>query len=520
MRRFLAFLGFLTLLSSGLTAQNSNYRFTVQFSPSRISWNPHYAYTTTEAQIFTALYEGLVTIHPATLRPIPGAAESWEISEDNLRITFTLRDGITWSNGDRLSSGDFRESWLAILSPEIHAEYASLLDDIVGARDYRAGDASAESVGIETPDERTLIVRLVRPSPQFLSILCHYSFAPVHKDFRKIPDWSANRSVPVNGPYNIRARNSDEILLDRNPLYWDTDSVAIDGLKILFSDESDEIMDRFNRFEIDWIVSGMDTSQLAIAEALNIAPLFSTTYYYFSNVNPVWADPGVRRAMALLVPWEEIRSNRLIPGTSLVPPIPNYPAADAGFPPEEDRLEIAMSLLEEAGYHQGRGLPVPVIRVPADDPVAAAMKTAWDKHLGMDVKIEVVEFPDYYDSVKRGGYDVATLTWTGDYADPHTFLGMWDSRSSFNEASFSNREFDNLLQEAATLPFLERFVKLREAEDLLLQSCQVIPIEHFPAVNIIDRRFVEGWFPNALDIHPFKDLVPKMGFDIPGVVKR
>jgi oligopeptide transport system substrate-binding protein len=520
MKRLLIILGLFTILSAGLTAQSPDYRFTVQFSPARISWNPHYAYTTTEAQIFTALYEGLVTFHPATLRPIPGAAESWKLSEDNRQITFTLREEITWSNGDRLTSEDFRDSWLTILSPDIKAEYASLLDDIVGARAYRTGEAAAEGVGIEAPDSRTLIVNLNQPSPQFLSILSHYSFAPIHKDFRRTRDWSAHRSVPVNGPYTIRARSSDEILMDKNPLYWDADSVTVSGLKMLFSEDADEIMDGFNRFEIDWIVSGMDTSQLAIAEALNIAPLFSTTYYYFSNSSPEWSDPKVRRALALLVPWEEIRSNRFIPGTSLVPPIPNYPVADAGFPPEEERMETALTLLDDAGYPMGKGLPDPVIRVPADDPIASAIKSAWDEHLGMNVEIEIVEFPEYYDSVKSGGYDLATLTWTGDYADPQTFLGMWDSGSSFNEAGFSDPEYDRLLLEAATLPFLQRFVKLREAEDLLLRSCQVIPIEHFPAVNIIDRRFIEGWFPNALDIHPFKDLVPKMGFDIPGVVRR
>ncbi|MDF1568827.1 MAG: peptide ABC transporter substrate-binding protein, partial [Spirochaetaceae bacterium] len=410
-------------------------------------------------------------------------------------------------------------SWLVLLAPETGAEYASLLDDIVGAREYRTGNGRREDVGIAAPDDESLVVQLKQPSPQFLSILCHYSFAPLHRDFRNTRDWSAHRSVPVNGPYVIRARNNEELLLDENPYYWDSDNVAVEGLKILFLEDSEDVMGRFNRFEIDWIVSGMDTSRLATPEALNIAPLFSTTYYYFSNASPVWADSRVRRALALLVPWEEIRTNRLIPGTSLVPPIPNYPAADAGFPPKEDRLNEALTLLEDAGYPMGRGLPAPVIRVPSEDPVAEAMKTSWAESLGLEVIIEVVEFPDYYESVKAGGYDIATLTWTGDYADPHTFLGMWNSTSSFNEAQYSNEEFDAILHEAATLPFLRRFTKLREAEELLLRSCQVIPIEHFPAVNIIDRRFVEGWFPNALDIHPFKNLVPRLGFDIPGVAR-
>ncbi|RKX72727.1 MAG: peptide ABC transporter substrate-binding protein, partial [Spirochaetes bacterium] len=305
----------IALFVSGLGADTSGYRFTVQFSPANISWNPHYAYTTTEAQIFTAIYEGLVIFNPATLRPVPGAAESWELSEENTRITFTLREGITWSNGDRLTAQDFRDSWLVLLAPETEAGYASLLDDIIGAREYRTGTGSVDDVKINAVDERTLVVDLKQPSPQFLSILCHYSFAPVYKDFRKVSDWSALRSVPVNGPYTIRARSSGEILLDKNSLYWDADSVKVEGLRLLFTDDSDKTMEGFNRFQIDWIISGMDTAQLAIPEAMSIEPLFSTTYYYFSNTTPVWSNPDIRRAMALLVPWDEIRSTRLIPGT-------------------------------------------------------------------------------------------------------------------------------------------------------------------------------------------------------------
>ncbi len=504
--------------SAAVTANESSYRFTVQFSPSRISWNPHYAYTTTEAQIFTALYEGLVTFHPATLRPIPGAAESWDISEDGTVITFHLRDGLFWSNGERLTSMDFRDSWLTLLSPKTGAEYASMLDDVAGAREYRTGSGSSEDVGLETPDAKTLIVTLKQPTPQFLSILCHYSFTPVHRDFRNEPDWSALKSVPVNGPYIIRARNENEILLDKNPKYWDADSLTIKALRILFLNDPAEVMRRFNRFEIDWIVSGMDTSLLSGPESLIIAPLFSTTYYYFSNNGTAWADGNIRRALCLLLPWDEIRGNRFIPGTSLVPPIPNYPESSAGFPDVAIRAEQALSLLEAAGYPGGRGLPSLTIKVPQEDPVAEVMMKTWKEALGMDVRIETVTFPDYYDSINEKGYDIATLTWTGDYADPYTFLGMWDSKSSFNESGFSDTEFDAMLRESALLPYIQRLNKLKEAEDRLLYSCQVMPIEHFPAVNIIDRRFIEGWFPNALDIHPFKDIMPKLGYNIPGVV--
>ncbi|OQX29442.1 MAG: hypothetical protein B0D92_03740 [Spirochaeta sp. LUC14_002_19_P3] len=495
-------------------------KLTVQFSTAHINWNPHYAYTTTEAQIFTALYEGLTIFHPATLEPIPGAAEKWTISEDGLTITFTLRGNLRWSHGEAITAKDFKNSWLRLLSPDTKAEYASLLDDIKGAREYRIGQTGPEAVGIKALDNSTLIVQLKQPSPQFFAILCHYSFVPVHGIYRNLADWSANPSVPVNGPFVIRKRSAGEVVLGKNPYYWDAENIKLDELHLLFSDNPDEIIAKFNRFEVDWVASGIKITALGIPEALVTSPQFSTTYYYFSNKGKAWSNGNIRRALAMLLPWEDIRRELLIPGTSLVPPIPEYPGIDSGFPPPTERKSEALRLLKEAGHPDGTGLPPLTVLVPAEDIVTDAMLEVWQAELKLRVNLDVVPFPNYYSSVKQGHYDIAMLTWTGDYADPQTFLGMWTSASSFNEAGFSSTEFDTLIKESALLPHQERFNKLSEAEKILLHSGQVMPIEHFPAVNIIDRRFVEGWYPNVLDIHPFKNMVRRKGYKIPGVVKR
>ena len=494
---------------------------TVSMAPGTIRWNPHYAYTTAEAQIFTALYEGLVTVHPATLKPVPGAAESWTISEDGKIYTFKIRKNARWSNGEDLTAQDFRQSWLEILNPETGAEYASLLDDISGAREYRTGKISAEKVGIKALDRHTLQVTLNRPSPQFLPILCHYSFTPVYKDFLKVKDWSAIRSVPVNGPFKIKARNSGEIILEKNQEYWDSKSVETEQIKIILSDKSDSIMELFNRGRIDWIISGMNASGLADNNALVISPLFSTTYYYFNTKGKIWSDWRIRRALSLLVPWEQIKKNKLTPADTLVPGIPGYPAASSGYPAPDEREKEAYKLLEEAGFPKGKGLPEPVILVPdPGDETAAAMKNAWKEKLSLECIVNTASFPGYYEAVKEGKCDIATLTWTGDYADPFTFLGMWESSSSLNSAGFTDKKYDQLLEESALMPLKERYGTLKEAEDILLFTCEVMPVEHFPAVNIIDRRFIDGWYPNALDLHPFKYLKLKRGYKIPGLADK
>ncbi|RLW68522.1 MAG: hypothetical protein B6D68_03470, partial [spirochete symbiont of Stewartia floridana] len=124
MRRLISIILVILGISGAMWADGT--RLAVQFGSAEISWNPHHAYTTTEAQVFTALYEGLAIFHPATLDPLPGAAEGWEWSNDGLSITFTLRDGLRWSHGETITSLDFKESWIHLLSPDTGAEYASL----------------------------------------------------------------------------------------------------------------------------------------------------------------------------------------------------------------------------------------------------------------------------------------------------------------------------------------------------------------------------------------------------------
>ena len=311
----------LFLIGTALTfpGAEENTELTVNFSPSSLSLNPQLGFTTAEAQIFTALYEGLVAYDPVTLQPEPGMAESWDVSEDGLVYTFHLREGLSWSNGDPLKSGDIRDSWIKLLSPGKKADYASLLDVIEGARAFRGGSGAAEDVAIEAKDETTLIVNLERQVPYFLQILCHYSFVPVHPDLNDHGDWWDEQTIPVNGPYRFAKRPENGLMkLEKNPRYWDKENVSIDRLKIQFSDDPEELMEQFRMYEVDWVVSGWG-GQSIDPDRLVLHPLFATSYFYFNNQEEPWNDPRVRTGLALLLPWDRIRSSEYLPTSRLVP---------------------------------------------------------------------------------------------------------------------------------------------------------------------------------------------------------
>jgi len=95
---------------------------------------------------------------------------------------------------------------------------------------------------------------------------------------------------------------------------------------------------------------------------------------------------------------------------------------------------------------------------------------------------------------------------------------MWLKTSSLNDAHFNNSQYDEIIRESSSGELENRYRLMSEAESILLESAQVMPLGHSPALNIIDLRFIDGWYPNVLDIHPFKYLKFKSDFQIPGVV--
>lgn len=501
------------LLSAGLWAKDS---FTALFPEVQISFNPHKTFTSTEAQLYTAVFEGLVTYHPKTLEPLPGAAESWEVSQDGLTYTFRLRRNLRYSNGDPIRAEDFRTSWLKLMSPESGSDYGSLLDIVKNGEPYRNGKVDASSVGINAESERTLIVTLEQRAPHLLKVLCHHSFAPLHPDFSE----TKGKEITVNGPYSFVEISDDTMVLQKNPYYWDKENVAIETLNILFDDDSQKNSRSFNRDEIDWLTDSFDFSILNIDEAIVFNPLFSTTYLFFSNQNRVWQNGNVRRALALLLPWEEIRSTQMMPGSTLIPSIPDYPSVEGIKTGNEEQ---AMALLKEEGYEGGNGLPPVLLRLPDSEgilQIGEMIKENWKKHLNIDVNILSEPYPYYFNSLKKDDYTIGALTWIGDYADPMTFLEMWLKSSSLNDAAFNNNEYDEILKRSSAEDSEDRYELMSEAESILLNSAQVMPLGHSPALNIIDLRFIDGWFPNVLDIHPFKYLNFKAGFQIPGVVRK
>ncbi len=512
----------LILSGGGAFAENGRSgEIVVSFLPSEFSLNPLRSYTSTEAQIYTALYEGLVNFDPATMDPVPAAAQSWTVSPDGKTYTFRIRDEARYRNGDPVTAGDFRSGWLKFLDPEIQAEYSFFYDIIEGARDFRTGkNRDPESVKIRVLSPKRLQVVLEEPATHFLKILCHHSFVPIHPSLLEKASWNLPEEIQSNGPYFIEERGKDFLLLAKNPHYWEKDRLKTDRIRLLFLDDPGETVRRFNNYEIHWVVEGFDLDRVLYKDAIIVNPLFATQYFFFSHAAAPWNDRRVRRALALLLPWEEIRSpdHQFIPAKTLVPPIPQYPEPETI---QTRNREEAKKLLKDAGYPDGRGLPPVIFRLPEGGDArrtAALMAAAW-KEEGIESTFFSHPYSAYFEALKKNEYTIGSMTWIGDFADPLAFLQMWTSDSNLNDGGYADPVFDGLLKTSMKQSGAERYKTLSEAESLLLSGAEVLPMGHSPAINLIDLHFIDGWYRNPLDIHPFKYLAFAPYRPLPGLIR-
>lgn len=484
-----------------------------------LNLNPFYTYTATEAQFLTAIYEGLVSYNPLTLIPEPALAKSWVLSEDKTEYTFFIREDIKFSNGEKITSETFKDTYIKLLSPETKAEFSSLFDIIENAMEFRTGAIEDPNlVGIKTDGDNKLIIKLKKRAPYFTKILCHHSFTPAPKSLLNKKLWREGEQLST-GPY-IFTKKSDRIEFIRNNNYWDNKNVHYDKINILLYDDLDKAAEDFNRGNIDWMTEGtINLNIISNFETLKVNPLFGTAYYYFNPTYKEYKDPEIRKAISLLVPWNKIRENQYIPAHSLIPSLPNFPK---NIKKDAQNIEAALEILEKKGFKNGKNLSKIILSIPdesyLDNFISQVIKKSVEENTEIEVEIKKTEYPDFFSINRKEVFTISTLSWIGDFADPLTFLEMWTTNSNLNDSGYSSKEYDNLIENSSNLNQIDRYKALSMAEKLLLDNIIVIPIRHTPGINVIDTNYIKNWHPNTLNIHPYKYLSPALEHVIPGLI--
>lgn len=361
------------------------------------------------AWLTSSLSEGLVLLDPdGGEDPLPGVAETWDVSDDGLTYTFHLRDA-QWSNGDPVTAADFVWNWKRSLTPKTAEEQENDLSysgdsyqNVKGAADYFAGKTDDfSSVGVKAVDDLTLEFTLESPDPIFLPTLTGQTTRPLHpKSVEEHPkDWMQPENWVSNGPYILtKWRANAGFTAESNEKYWDSEHYKINTWDVVFNDGGDSAgMVQYNADEIDvFRVTGDPDSIMAddtIADQLKLGSLtqFNSLEVLNSENSVLEDDVRVRLALSMAIDRDAIAeiAKPLEPATTLCPSgIPGYDQVEAAtkFDPEG-----AKKLLAEAGYANGDGLPEINIMIYNSMPWIEALGEMWTEHLGVKYKIDQVD---------------------------------------------------------------------------------------------------------------------------------
>lgn len=421
--------------------------------------------------IATAIYSGLVSYKPGyTAEVQPDLAEKWDVSEDGLVWTFYLRKGVQWHRG-------FGE----VTAKDVVWTYERIKDEALGSA-YRP-DLSLINT-IEAVDDYTVKFTFIKPSAIFLPtvaayrpgrIVCQKAFEEYGKDY--------NANAVGSGPYILDHWTSgSEIVLVKNPDYWNADNFKIDRIEYKVIPERSVAILALQSGDIDLVFpddpSGLQT--LKGAEGINLdVPDGTNIVKIYLNLNrEMFQDIRVRQALNYSIDKNAI--TQILKGLG-APAVSEIPPFHLGFTEDVEQYEYnpekAKQLLAEAGYPDGIDFNLIVWDWGTYTLVGEALPDMM-RQSGINVKLEILEGGLYNERRTAREFD-GGMQGLG-RSDPHQVLYGFHSSSiaaGTNITQFSSPELDALLDaQATTIDTTERSKIIAEIQKLLRKEAVTIPV--------------------------------------------
>ena len=492
--------------------------FTVQLGPNPETLDPALNSAIDGANTIITIFEPLLLVDENN-EVVGGQAESWEVSEDGLTWTFTMRDGLKWSDGSDLTAKDFEYSFKRLADPNTAAPYGQTVVGMIAGYAEATGNPDADGNQTTEPnpdalqveaseDGKTLTIHLAYPCSYFDKIAAFAAMSPVQQATIETngDSWCTQPDTFIcNGPYMISEWTpSERIVLTKNPNYvggWDTSRIVSDTITLLLIEDEAAAYAAYNSGEAQLVKSVPSDEIPSLTKAEDGGDFYvdSNLGTYYLSVNcerEPFTDPLVRKALSLAIDREYV-SEVVMQGTYSPAHSISCPGitdadgsqfadnANGGTPyigsDYDANLEEAKSLLAEAGYPNGEGFPA--ITYSTNDqgyhmPLAEYLQTAWSE-LGIDVTIETVEWASFTPQRRAGDYDVCRNGWVMDYDDPSNMLELFQTGNGNNDGKYSNPEFDAAIEASKVADKATHFEQLHKAEDILMEDMGCIPVAYY-----------------------------------------
>lgn len=433
-----------------------------------------------------------------TVEPVLSAG--YEVSDDGLTYTFTLRDDAKWSNGEPVTAADFVYGWQRLADPDTGSENEWMME-LVGVKNCQAintGEMEPEELGVSAPDDTTFVVTLDSPCPYFVAVTCFNSFYPLNQEY--VEEKGENYALTAddilfNGAYVIDEWDvgGDSISIRKNENYYDADSVSIDKVNFRVISDKNEAVMAYENGEVDYCtITGTLAEPYEGTEDLVTVEDSAVTLLMPNFEKPGLDNVNFRMAIGYAINREELLDSVLKDGSLPLGGV--VPAGLVSNSNGEDYRDYAGSLMgtdkdlakeywEKAKAETDvRSITLLYDESDTNAKVAAYIQSELESTLeGLTVELQSVPFKTKQDRLGDGDYDICLMKWGPDYADPVTILSLYDPRNNNpNYSRFDSEEFLEMYELSNSTEYLEdeegRWNLLLEMEKEIIYEGASLPL--------------------------------------------
>ena len=505
----LALLAALALPLAAFAETEQVFRYAVTDDPD--SFDPGYTLNSFAGPVFYNCFVGLVRYNTDS-ELVPGAAASWDVSEDGLVWTFHLNEGMKWSNGMDVTAGDFAYAWQRVITPEFGAAGAYMIYNyIANAQAYYNKECAWEDVGIKVIDDLTLEVTLASPCSYFTALLATWTYMPVCEAVVSAnPGWATDYDNYVsNGPFALKSyRMGEGIYLVKNENYWLADEVKLDRMNLMIFQDLTTALNAYEAGELDGLtrVPSSSIPTLRGRDDFYSITQFSNTYWMFNTKSEYLSNPLVREALAISIDRtaliEDVLQASYTPASGHIPygyiqtDGQDFREAGGNYGiTETAQVDRALELLAQAGYDDPSQITIRVCYYTSDTvkKVAEVLASMWETNLGIHCVIESSEWSVFYSEILALDYDVAAMGDAATYLHPMAFLQTYQGDNPPLETGWRSEEYDNLLVAAlGTTDPEEADGYLHAAEDLFMNDYVLLPL-YYGSTAMMIKDYVSNW---------------------------
>ena len=479
--------------------------------------DPHRYNLRLEETLLNDLFMGLTTFS-AEGEIIPGAAESWSVSEDGLLWRFKLRPDLLWSDGTPLTADDFVYSLRRLLDPNTAASLAYFMYMLKNAEAVNKDELPVTALGVRSADRHTLIMELHAPYPFLPERLLYPTAFPVPKHvIDKVGEaWTKPAHWVSNGAYTLADWQPQAYVeLAQNPNFFAP--AQIQRARYLPLANEQAAYNRYRNGELHAIAS-FPASEISNAHknystSLRQAPLLSMMYLVFNTRQPPFDDARVRTALASVIDQDILTDKILRSGASaangFTPAAINdyqHPQTDPNGTPTQ-LLQRAQQLLTDAGYDTNDPLRITLRHVSSNEvkKVNLAIAGMW-RQLGVITELQQSTMNAHFADLRQGAFDVAWAGWIGENNAEHYLSLLASDVGDVNYGAYHSAEFDRLINLARNqADIAKRNQLLQQAEAVVLRDAPVVPLYSLASRRLVNPN-LRGWYDNARDIHPLRYL--------------